>query len=487
VLFRSLDYELVQGDLDHEINSIAYDSRKCKEGSLFVAIKGTNSNGHDYIEKLVDDGIKTFICEDVPQSYKRLSDITIIRVDNSRKALSHISKNWYNDPLKNIKVIGVTGTNGKTTITYLLKAIFERLGHKTGIIGTTGIFKGDEFEEATHTTPESLELFGHFNKMRAYEVEYIFMEVSSHALHQNRVSSIDFDCAIFTNLTHEHLDYHKTMEEYASVKKILFNMLDKDGKAIVNGDDSFADFMLDGIKAGKKIRIGRKEHNDFRIINESLNLNEMNFSIDVKGRKEDFTTPMLGRFNIDNCTAAIACTKSYGIPDEIIHAAIRKSTGAPGRMQRIKLKNGAIGIVDYSHTPDSLEKALLTCKDLINSSGTRSRLFCVFGCGGDRDKTKRPLMGRISSEIADLTIITDDNPRTENSQDIIYDILKGIEEDKMKNVEVIDNRKEAIKFAVENSKERDLILIAGKGHENYQIYGTAKNHFDDSEKLSMFS
>jgi len=486
-LLNGLNYKVINGIIDKNIGSVYYDSRKCIQDSLFVAIRGIKIDGHKFITDLIDKNISVIICEDIPKDLGNSKDTTIIQVENSRIALANISKNWYNDPLENIKVIGITGTNGKTTITYLLKAIFEKLGYKTGIIGTTGIFMGEEFEDATHTTPESLELFGHFDKMRAFGIEIVFMEVSSHALHQNRVSSIDFDCAIFTNLTHEHLDYHKTMKDYASAKKILFNLLNEKGKAIVNGDDDYADFMLEGIKAETKIKVGRKKHNNIQIIKESLNLNEMQFAIDCNGISEKYTTPMLGRFNIDNCVSAIACAKSYGIPDEILQSAIRKSNGAPGRMQRIKLKNEAIGIVDYSHTPDSLEKALLTCKDLLKSSDTESRLICVFGCGGDRDKTKRPMMGKISSEISDLTIITDDNPRTENSVDIINDILKGIDEVQMKNVEVIPNRKEAIKFAVEKSQKDDLILIAGKGHENYQIYGSTKNHFDDSEELSSFA
>ncbi|MFH1050678.1 MAG: UDP-N-acetylmuramoyl-L-alanyl-D-glutamate--2,6-diaminopimelate ligase [bacterium] len=486
-ILKDLEFKLIQGSLQKEIGSVAYDSRKCNLDSLFVAIKGTKADGHKYINDLISKGISAIVCEDA-SNISTVNDRTaIIQVKNCRIALSRISKNWYGNPLKNIKVIGVTGTNGKTTITYLLKAIFGKLGYKTGIIGTTGIYNGVEFEDATHTTPESLELFKHFSKMKTLGVEYIFMEVSSHALHQNRVSSIAFDCAIFTNLTHEHLDYHKTMEDYASAKKILFNMLNKKGKAIVNGDDAYADYMIEGIKAEQKIKIGRKQHDDFRIVSEFLNLNETQFTFEYNGQKEVFTTPLIGKFNIDNCAFAISCAKLYGIPDDIIQSAIRKSIGAPGRMQRLKLKNGAIGIIDYSHTPDSLEKALMTCKDILKSSGTESRLICVFGCGGDRDKTKRPLMGKISATIADFSIITDDNPRTENSKHIIDDILKGIEENKLKNVEIIANRKDAIKFAVEISKENDLILIAGKGHENYQIYGKTKNHFDDSEELSFFA
>ncbi|ROL62427.1 UDP-N-acetylmuramoyl-L-alanyl-D-glutamate--2,6-diaminopimelate ligase [Bacteroidetes/Chlorobi group bacterium ChocPot_Mid] len=482
-----IECKVVSGGMNKQIEGIAYDSRKCNRGSVFVAIKGSKTDGHSYIKKLIDNGISSFICEDVPEFIPNLPELTVIQVDNSRKALAVMSKNWYNNPLNNIKVIGVTGTNGKTTITYLLKAIFEKQNFKTGVVGTTGIFCGDEFEEATHTTPESLELFGHFDKMRNYGVEFVFMEVSSHALQQNRVASIDFDCAVFTNLTHEHLDYHRTMDEYARAKKMLFNMLSENGKAIVNGDDDYADFMLDGIQPKQKIKFGRKSFNNVRIINESLNYNTTKFSIDFDGRTEYYSTPMLGRFNIDNCVSAIVCAKLYGISNDIIQSAISEATGAPGRMQRIKLKNGAIGIVDYSHTPDSLEKALLTCREMIDIAKNDSKLICVFGCGGDRDKTKRPLMGKISSTIADLTIVTDDNPRNENSRDIIDDILKGIDEERLSYVEVIANRKEAIKYAVEKSKESDLILVAGKGHENYQIYGNEKSHFDDAEELKEFS
>ncbi len=486
-ILKDLEYKLIQGSLQKEISSVAYDSRKCNSDSLFVAIKGTKTDGHKYINELISKGISAIVCEDVSNISTGNDRTALIQFKNSRNALSHISKNWYGDPLNETKVIGVTGTNGKTTITYLLKSIFEKAGLKTGVIGTTGIFCGDESQDATHTTPESFELFGHFAKMKQSDVQFIFMEVSSHALHQSRVASINFDSAIFTNLTHEHLDYHKSLEEYALAKKILFDMIEKNGTAIVNGDDDFGDFMLKDIKAGTMIKLGRNTHNDCLIGNESLSLNQMEFSINYNDLKEDFTTPMIGRFNIDNCASAIVCALNYGIPKDIIKSAIQSSIGAPGRMQRVPLKTGAIGIVDYSHTPDSLDKALRTCREILNSTSANSNLICVFGCGGDRDKSKRAIMGKISSDLAEVTIITDDNPRTEKSEDIISDIYAGIDKDKQKYTKIIPDRREAIVFAVANSNDNDIILVAGKGHENYQIYGTTKSHFDDVEELSRFS
>jgi UDP-N-acetylmuramoyl-L-alanyl-D-glutamate--2,6-diaminopimelate ligase len=487
-LIGELDCREIIGRTDKEIGTIIYDSREINQNSLFVAIKGIQTDGHKYIGELVEKGVEAVVCEKIPVEAKGGSNTTFIIVENSRKALARLSKKWYDDPLRNIIVIGVTGTNGKTTITFLLKAIIESCGKKAGVIGTTGIFIGEEFHPSTHTTPESLELFRYFHRMREAGVQYVFMEVSSHALEQSRVSSIDFKAAIFTNLTHEHLDYHKNMEEYAAAKKVLFNMLDDDAIALVNGDDPYGDYMLDSIEAVNKIRLGRKEHNDIIIKNEKLDLNSTEF--DLKFEDEDIIhvcSPLSGRFNIDNLAFAISVSRKIGIADDAIIKSVKECDGAAGRMQKVLLKNGAVGIVDYAHTPDALEKALTACREILEQSNNNGRLICIFGCGGDRDKKKRPVMGDIATKIADYVIITDDNPRTEDPVKIIDDIYCGIKRKLKKSVLMISNRLDAITYAVNLSDKNDIILIAGKGHETYQIYGKEKKYFDDFEHLSKFT
>jgi UDP-N-acetylmuramoyl-L-alanyl-D-glutamate--2,6-diaminopimelate ligase len=327
----------------------------------------------------------------------------------------------------------------------------------------------------------------HFQLMLKNSVDVVLMEVSSHSLHQSRVSAIDFNTAVFTNLTHDHLDYHKTFENYAKAKKILFEMLPKSAIAISNLDDSYGKFMLEDIIANTKTTIGRNEDNQFIIQNEQLGLSSSHYDIIIKeAGKYHVETRLMGRFNIDNTAQAFLVAYLNGISPNIILEAIRNSQGAPGRMQRVKLKNNAIGIVDYAHTPDALEKALNACKELKMLNAPSSKIFCIFGCGGDRDKSKRPKMGAIAVEYSDFAVITDDNPRSENSEQIIQDIVGGIDNKHLEIVKIISDRAEAIKYAVAQSKENDIILVAGKGHETYQIYGKEIHHFDDIEELQRY-
>jgi UDP-N-acetylmuramoyl-L-alanyl-D-glutamate--2,6-diaminopimelate ligase len=462
---------------------------------MFVALVGTQTDGHQFINDVIEKGTKTIVCENLDFIDEVPEDITFVLVENSREALAKISHNWFDQPAKDIKIIGVTGTNGKTTITYLLKSIFDEAGIKTGIVGTTGIYIGNEKIPATHTTPESLELCSYLAKMRDENVKVVAMEVSSHALHQHRVDGINFDAAIFTNLTLDHLDYHKTMEDYANSKKRLFDMLKDNGLALVTDDSEYSELILSDVKTEKKYFVGRTALADIKISNESNSILSSNFSLDFIGKipkanrgSIEFQTSLLGNFNIDNCAFAAGTAYLMGIDKNAIQTGLQKTHVAPGRMQKILLKNGAIGIVDYAHSPDSLEKALQTCKEFITSSKIEnSKLICVFGCGGDRDKSKRPIMGKIASSIADLIIITDDNPRTEKSMDIINEIFEGIITEDKERVVAIPDRHEAIKYAVNSSKENDIILVAGKGHETYQVIGTEKFHFDDVEELEKYA
>ncbi len=496
-LLGVIDYELLSGIEDIAIESIEYDSRKCKPGSLFVAMRGTAADGHEFIGKATENGAVAVICDKPLSNSIDNKDVTFIKTRNSRAALARISHKWYDYPTKDIKVIGVTGTNGKTTITFLLKSIFENAGIKSGIIGTTGIFIGNEFIPSSHTTPESLELAGYFARMRDSGVKAAAIEVSSHALHQHRADCIHFDAGVFTNLTHDHLDYHKTMQEYVAAKKILFDMLGSESYALYCDESEWPAKLLKDCVA-VKYSIGRKSTSNFRVFNEVMDMHNSVFMIetpdfennlpDIGGLVMKFSTKLPGRYNIDNGACAIAAASVIGIPAGVIYKGLAISGGAPGRMQRIMLNTGAVGIVDYAHTPDALEKALLACKDLHKAANAEeNKLICVFGCGGDRDRAKRPEMGKISSEIADISVITSDNPRTENPDTIIDDIFTGIDTVHIGKTTRLADRAKAIEYAVSVSGPDDIVLVAGKGHEDYQILGTEKIHFDDAEELSKFS
>ena len=468
---------------DVKISSICYDSRKCSQGSLFVAIPGEKFDGHDFIDNAIEKGASAVICQKIPDNARSLGT-AFIKVNNSRKMLAKISNRWYDDPSKKMRIIGVTGTNGKTTITYLIKSIFEQNGEKCGIIGTTGIILPDEEIKATHTTPESLELCGHLAYMREKGISTVVMEVSSHALVQHRVFGINFNASLFTNLTHEHLDYHDSLEEYAKAKKILFDMLPKDGIALVHDLSEESGIMVKDTIASIKYTVGRRSTSDIKINNEKMLTDRSEFDLIFNKKRLHISTPLIGKFNIENAALAASLGWITGVDYENIKQGIKKSLGAPGRMQRIALKNGAVGVVDYAHTPDALEKALQACREVLVASETKGNLICVFGCGGDRDSSKRPKMGKIATELSDISIITNDNPRTEDPQKIFSDILKGI--NSSSNYEIIPGRKDAIKKACTLSGEKDLILIAGKGHETYQIIGTTRHHFDDFEELKKF-
>lgn len=480
-ILNKINYKEFYGSKDIEISSIEYDSRKCNFNSCFVAIKGDKSDGHDFINENISNECSLIICEKHPSIKLNESKTALIIVDNSRIALAEISHAFYDEPSKKLKIIGITGTNGKTTTTFLIKSILESAGLKAGIIGTTGIYFGNTKIEASLTTPESSDLAKIFSDLIEKKAEYAIMEVSSIALMQHRLDCIHFRAACFTNLTLDHLDYHGNMDNYAKAKKILFNMLEENSIAVVNNDDPNSDFMVNNIKCKNIIKVGRAKGNNYQIIKEVLSIQGSSFLLFSKENLLNVRTPLIGRFNVDNSAMAASVCNSLKIDFGAIQNGLCISSGAPGRMEKVNFPNGSIGIVDYSHTPDALEKALKSCRDSLIQSQSKGSVICVFGCGGDRDKSKRPIMGKIAEENSDHTIITNDNPRTEKPKQIINDILSGITN--TKRVKVIEDRSSAITEAYKISKKGDIILIAGKGHENYQIIGNEKFHFDDMEEL----
>ena len=450
------------------VTSICYNSQKCKENSLFVAIEGNNVDGNKYINDAIQNGAKVIVSAKLDINF--VDKITYLLVQDTRLALAELSHIFYNEPAKKLICIGITGTNGKTTTAALVKSVLETANKKVGLIGTTGIFYGNKKIESTHTTPESLELAITMREMVDANIEYLIMEVSSHSIVQQRIAGIPFKIAAFTNLTHEHLDFHKTIDNYANAKKILFDSLDKNSIAIVNNDDSWSNYMVKDCKGIVK-KIGEKNNANYKISDINIEIAGSKFNIN----NDTINTKLTAYFNVQNVALCYAICNELGIEKENIINGLSTSEGAIGRLQSVVVRSGATAYIDYAHTPDALEKALNSCKELL----TKGRLICVFGCGGDRDKTKRPIMGKIAEKNADIVIVTDDNPRTEDSQSIINDILKGMEN----NVKVIANRSEAIQYAVAISNEDDIILVAGKGHENYQIIGTQKHHFSDLEEL----
>lgn len=480
LLLEKLNYQEIIGSTEVNITDIQFDSRNINQGSLFVAISGTANDGHEYIESAVSFGAVVVVCEKAPTI--RYDGVTFIVVENSRNALARLSSNFYSNPSEELNMIGVTGTNGKTTITFLIAELLENIGKSTAIIGTTGIYIAGEKLEATHTTPDPISLNKLLRQIVDQGIEYVVMEVSSHSLAQNRVDYIDFDLAIFTNLTHDHLDYHKTFEAYLQAKKILFDNLKAGAKAIINLDDNSSKAIVQDTKANI-ITIGWNKEAEFKLSNEHFDHNGSTFTINNGSGNYDISSPLLAQFNIINLTlslAAVSTLCNVNLPDLVQDLSYLKA--APGRMDRVSLKNGAVAVIDYAHTPDALEKAGKACKELLD--GANSKLIIVFGCGGDRDRAKRPLMAKASQKYADISIITDDNPRTESREQIFADIEKGLIDND--SYQIIKDRSEAIRRATELSQKGDIILIAGKGHENYQIIGTVKHHFNDIEEVSKY-
>ena len=466
-ILTNVNKKFTRGSLSIEISNIDYDSRNIKEDGLFICINGEFLNGHHFIKNAIENGAKAFI---IDEDVEYIEGYTYIRVDDSKAAMAKIASNFYNNPSENIKIIGVTGTNGKTSVTTFLSQILNSY-NKCGLIGTIKIDDGKNEIISKNTTPDSLDIQKSLFKMIENKCNYCAMEVSSHSLALNRVEGIDIDIGIFTNLTEDHLDFHKNLDEYRNVKEQLFYKTKKAN--IINIDDESGKIMLEHIKnIETPLYTYSLENNaDFMAKNIIYYASGVSYKLITPTYEEYIKIPVPGKFTVYNTLAAISACYILNIPIEIIKRELERSIGVEGRIEVVKNKKNLNVIVDYAHTPDALENILNSIKDF--ASG---KIIVVFGCGGDRDKQKRPTMGRIAQQNSDIVIITTDNPRTENPNDIIDDILAGMDNN---NYIVIKDRKEAIEKAISLANKDDIVLIAGKGHENYQIIGRIKYDFDD--------
>ena len=455
------------------VEKIEFDSRKVSDSDLFIAIKGVNVDGHSFIDLSVKNGAKSVIVEEIPEKINK--EICYVQVDCSSSSMSVVSSNYYDNPSSKIKLVGVTGTNGKTTIVTLLHQLFSELGYPTGMLSTIENKIGTRSVESTHTTGDSLQINKLLSEMVLAGCEYCFMEVSSHAINQNRVSSLVFEGGIFTNITHEHIDYHKDFKEYISVKKRFFNNLKTSAFALTNKDDKNGNVMISNTKA-RKITYSLKSMADYKckVLESRLDgmlLNIQNHEIWVK---------IIGEFNAYNLLAIYSTSVELGLDKDRVLERISILNPAEGRFHTIRNSENITGIVDYMHTPDAYENVLST----INSIRTNTeKLIVVFGCGGDRDAEKRPKMTAIACNMSDQVIITADNPRTEKIEDIISDMTVKLDPVQKKKVLVITDRSQAIKTACTLASEGDIVLLAGKGHEKYQEIEGVKHYFDDVEEL----
>lgn len=487
-LFSSLDATII-GNPDELVSGIAYSSKDVSPGDAFFCIVGFKSDGHSYAQDAIDKGASVIVAE------RRLyladaTDVTVVIVPDSRRAMALASCAFYDDPSTSFKLVGVTGTNGKTTTTYLIEAIAKGLGLKTGVIGTTGTRIGDDLIENARTTPESPDLQKTFAMMRDAGCEVVAMEVSSHALDLMRTLGTHFDVTCFTNLTQDHLDYHHTFEAYFEAKAILFGN-GYPAKRVIGLGDKWGKVLCErcALAGDYVITTGFDQACDIHPNDVSFDIKGTSIVLDVCGQREQFRYPLVGRFNVENVMTALGAAIQLGIPVDAAVDALKGECSVPGRLELVKasIDEGYSVYVDYAHTPDALEKAISALGELGDG-----RLIVVFGCGGDRDATKRPIMGAMALE-ADYSIVTSDNPRTEDPSAIISDIVAGMEEGASgadscslggQRFEVIADRRDAIERAVDMAQDGDVVLLAGKGHEDYQIVGTEKRHFDDREEAT---
>lgn len=462
-ILKDIDFKgNIENNLD--VKGISYDSRKVLPGDIFVAISGYQSDGHHYIESAKESGAVAIVVE--KEGYE---GINVIHVKSSRKTLALLSKNFYNNPTQKMKLIGVTGTNGKTSITYILKDMLESLNQRYGVIGTMKNLIGDEEFKTNVTTPESLELNQLFALMVERSTDVAVMEASSHALSLNRVDALDFDIAVFTNLTQDHLDYHESMDKYFAAKRKLFDMA---RQAVINIDDEHGEKLYNEI-SGKSLSYACKKKADLRGSQFDFTDHGTHFVLNYKNREYEVNTNLLGQIYVYNTLAAIGALIVAGFDINHIIEATKAIKAVKGRLEQVPNNLGIKVIVDYAHTPDALENVLKISREF-----TQNRLISIFGCGGDRDKTKRPKMGKISERLADFSIVTSDNPRSEDPEKIINDVLKGMPAESNK-YSVVINRDDAIKKSIEMAVPGDTIIIAGKGHETYQIIGKEITDFDD--------
>lgn len=467
----------IHGEYDVSIKSIASDSRQVQRGSLFVAVEGINTDGHDYIGKAIEQDVLVVVY-DKPMFEEYFSRVTYVQVENSAIALAQITSQWFGNPSEQLKLVGVTGTNGKTTIATLLHRMFRKLGYGAGLLSTVANFVNDDSYPTTHTTLDPITLNSFLRKMADAGCEYAFLEVSSHAIHQKRVYGLHFEGGVYTNLTQDHLDYHKNMLEYRNVKKAFFDALPETAFALINADDKNGSVMLQNTKA-KKYTYSVKGLADFkaRIFEKHFDGTE----IEINGKQ--LIVQFVGVFNVYNLLAVYGASVLLGqAPDEVLRILSLLKPVA-GRFQTLRSPKNFTAIVDYAHTPDALTNVLNAIHEVLDQKGD---IITVVGCGGNRDKTKRPLMAREAVELSNKVILTSDNPRFEEPQDIIDDMIAGLDDEQRRTTLSIIDRREAIKTACTLAKSGDVILVAGKGHEDYQEIKGVKHHFDDKEEVEKY-
>ena len=464
----------VYGNTNIEVSQIIFDSRKVLKGDVFVAQKGVSVDGHLYIEKAINLGATSIICEELPVNRKE--DITYVQVEDSNTTLAIIASNFYDNPSSKLTLVGVTGTNGKTTIASLLYELFKRAGYKTGLLSTVKILVDRTEFKATHTTPDSVTINQYLGQMVTAGVDYCFMEVSSHGIHQKRTEGLEFSGGIFTNLSHDHLDYHNSFAEYRDVKKSFFDSLPKSAFALTNIDDKNGNIMLQNTKA-KKRTYALKTLADYK-----AKIIEKSFSgtlLSINGT--EVWTKLIGNFNAYNLLAILGTADELGLDKLEVLTIISELESVSGRFEYVVSENGVIAIVDYAHTPDALKNVLETINDIRTDN---EKLITVVGCGGDRDTTKRPKMAHIASQLSNQAIFTSDNPRTENPETILEEMEAGVTPENYKKTLTISDRRQAIKTACKFSDSGDILLIAGKGHEAYQEINGERFHFDDLEEVT---
>lgn len=456
---------------DTEINEVRYDSRAVRPGDLFVAIRGYATDGHQYIGKALEQGAAAIVCEEAP------AGAPAVVVENARRALAEIAANRFGHPADSMVMLGVTGTNGKTTTTYLVKHMLEDAGHKVGLIGTNQNLIGDEVVETERTTPESYELHALFARMRDAGCTHVIMEVSSHSLVLDRVHGIHFAVGAFTNLTQDHLDFHKTMEEYRKAKALLFTISDK---GVINLDDPAAGAMLADAKCPCLTFSCEKDAADLTAKNLKLHADGVEFVAATKGDLARVKLPIPGHFSAENALTALGIVFQLGMPLADAAKSLATATGVKGRVEVVPTDTDYTVLIDYAHSPDGVENVLRAVRGF-----AKGRVVALFGCGGDRDRTKRPKMGKIAADLADFCIVTSDNPRTEDPKAIIDDILEGMKGTKTP-MQVIVDRPEAIHWALAHAKKDDIIVLMGKGHETYQEVNHVKHHMDEREIVRDF-
>lgn len=468
ILFRARITKVV-GSTNVAVEHVTMDSRAVKSFSLFVAIQGVSSDGHAFIAKALDAGAVAVVCEQLPDQLRE--NITYVQVQNSAEALGFIADNFYDNPSEQFKVVAVTGTNGKTTTATLLYRLARKMGYKAGLLSTVVNKINDREIPSTHTTPDAVSLNGLLAEMVQEGCEFCFMEASSHALHQHRITGVKLSGGLFTNITHDHLDYHKTFNEYIKAKKILFDVLPSSAFALVNKDDRHAEVMFQNCRARKKtFALGSMADYKAKVLENGFGGLHMN----VDG--QDIYTKLIGSFNAYNILGVYAAAIELGLDKMEVLTAISTLDAPDGRFQHIRTPSGITAVIDYAHTPDALKNVLATINDIRTGN---EQVITLVGCGGDRDKTKRPDMARIAGEMSDRVILTSDNPRSENPEEIIQEMKTGLDLMMTKKTLAITDRREAIKLACTLAQPGDIVLIAGKGHEKYQEIQGVKHPFDD--------